>query len=361
MLAGRESSPGGAYADRRSGFTVPPPSGSGTSKVLPGVSSAIAADSLAPPPSPPTVTGAMPRPRGAALRTYGIAIAAAAIGGIISLALVKRQAPASGPTQPQTIIETVQVPVLVPAPSSDPTGKLRLIRIESEPPGASVSDHGTEVCMSTPCELVWRGDAARAERQLTVWKRGYKPALVTVTTGDEKVSAKLDAAPAGWQPTPAEVASSAYADRSAAVAASAAPSAVVSAAPSASALEPSAVDVAPTAATPAPSAAPAAPTPPAAPTVMRYEPGMSRPVLISGDDLVYSREAIAAKVEGTVIAKCIITTSGSVTNCRIVKGLPHMDEAVIAALSSRHYQPILYQGKPVNVDYVFPMKVAPPP
>jgi hypothetical protein len=72
---------------------------------------------------------------------------------------------------------------------------LRSIRVESEPSGASVSENGTELCMSTPCELVWKGDAAAAEHKLSLSKRGYKTAKVNVARSDEKVSTKLDIIP----------------------------------------------------------------------------------------------------------------------------------------------------------------------
>jgi outer membrane biosynthesis protein TonB len=56
----------------------------------------------------------------------------------------------------------------------------------------------------------------------------------------------------------------------------------------------------------------------------------------------------------------VVTTAGSLAGCRIVKGIPHMDEAVLAALAASRYQPVTYQGRPVNVGYVFPIKLALP-
>src|SRR5262249_42977088 len=77
---------------------------------------------------------------------------------------------------------------------------------------------------------------------------------------------------------------------------------------------------APAAGPPGASAA-AAPTP----TVLAYGPDMSQPRLLYSVDPVFPREAVVAKIEGTVIAKCTITTSGSLESCRIIKGLPFMD------------------------------------
>src|SRR6185503_15567771 len=146
----RTSEPKGVLA------AAPPPSGSSPSITTQAVAATIETDSLAPPPAPPTFTGAMARPRSTAYRTYAIATAAAVLGGGLTLMLAKRRTPDAAP--PQVIVTTVQVPSTA-APASDganASGQGRLVRIESEPAGASVSDRGTEVCMSTPCELFWK-------------------------------------------------------------------------------------------------------------------------------------------------------------------------------------------------------------
>jgi protein TonB len=72
---------------------------------------------------------------------------------------------------------------------------------------------------------------------------------------------------------------------------------------------------------------------------------------------VWPREALVAGVEGVMIAKCIITTGGTVQNCRILKTLPYMDKSLIDSLTSRRYSPVMYQGHPVAVDYVFTVRL----
>jgi TonB family protein len=208
--------------------------------------------------------------------------------------------------------------------------------------------------MSTPCELVFRGDAGKAEHRLILSKRGFRVATLTLLPADEKVSVKLESAPTDGPPGSPDTPPPAVAD------VKTTPAAATTAAPSAEPAAALAV-VAPPPAEPSaePSAKPTLAN--ARPEVMRFQDGMSRPVMISGHDVVYPREARLSKVQGTVIAKCVITASGSVTNCRIIKGLPHLDDAVLSALSSRRYQPIMYEGHPVSVDYVFPMKMVPPP
>lgn len=95
-------------------------------------------------------------------------------------------------------------------------------------------------------------------------------------------------------------------------------------------------------------------------TVLPYGPDMSQPKLVSSVDPVFPREALVARVEGTVIAKCTITTSGSLESCRIIRGLPFMDKPMLDALSQRKYTPVMYKGKPVAVQYVFSTHIVHP-
>lgn len=94
--------------------------------------------------------------------------------------------------------------------------------------------------------------------------------------------------------------------------------------------------------------------------VMPFGDGMTRPTLISKVDPTYTRDALNARVEGMFIAKCVITTAGELTRCRVVKPLPHMDQAVLSALSKWRYSPVLYQGKPTSVEYVISVRLVPP-
>jgi serine/threonine-protein kinase len=104
----------------------------------------------------------------------------------------------------------------------------------------------------------------------------------------------------------------------------------------------------------------ATPKPPAV-TVLPFGDGMSPPALESeGSPIRYTREALAAKVEGVMIAKCLISTTGAVQNCRVIKPVPLMQQSVLDSLTSRKYSPITYQGHPVAVDYVFTIRLVLP-
>ena len=95
--------------------------------------------------------------------------------------------------------------------------------------------------------------------------------------------------------------------------------------------------------------------------VLPFGAGMSPPQLLSaGVPLQYTYEAARARVSGTVIAKCTITREGDVENCRILRGLPFMDEAVLESLTSRHYRPVHFQGRAVSVSYTFHVKLQMP-
>jgi protein TonB len=92
-------------------------------------------------------------------------------------------------------------------------------------------------------------------------------------------------------------------------------------------------------------------------TVLPFMDGMTRPSVVSKVDPEFTREARDANVQGLILTKCVITTSGNLRNCRIVKGVPMMDQAVLKALSQWRYTPVLYQGKPVAVEYVIPVRL----
>ncbi len=94
--------------------------------------------------------------------------------------------------------------------------------------------------------------------------------------------------------------------------------------------------------------------------VLPFMDGMTRPELLSKVDPQYTREARDANVGGLILTKCVITTTGSLSRCRIVKGLPLMDQAVLSALARWRYSPVLYQGKPATVEYLIPVRLVPP-
>jgi periplasmic protein TonB len=87
---------------------------------------------------------------------------------------------------------------------------------------------------------------------------------------------------------------------------------------------------------------------------------MTAPTLVSGPDPEYSEKAIERGVEGLMVVKCVVTVAGTVHDCRVLKGLPYMDRAVVDALERRRYTPAALNGKPLEVDYTFKIRLALP-
>lgn len=97
--------------------------------------------------------------------------------------------------------------------------------------------------------------------------------------------------------------------------------------------------------------------PPTGEEVLPMDAGMTRPRLLAGPELRYTQEALAARVEGTMVVKCVITREGDAQDCRVLKGLPHLSESVRQALEARHYTPVTFQGRPVSVSYTFNVRM----
>ncbi|UQA59557.1 energy transducer TonB [Polyangium aurulentum] len=99
----------------------------------------------------------------------------------------------------------------------------------------------------------------------------------------------------------------------------------------------------------------------AVPAVVEVAPGLpARLVRKGGRFPSYTREALAARVEGTVLVKCVVGTDGALSNCRILKSVPHMDDAVLGAMATWRFEPIVSGGRPIAVDHVFTLRLVLP-
>ena len=88
--------------------------------------------------------------------------------------------------------------------------------------------------------------------------------------------------------------------------------------------------------------------------------GMTRPSPITQPAPVYTREASAARAQGTASVRCVITVEGMLKDCRIVNGVPFMDGAVLDALSRWRYSPVMFQGHAVSVYYAINLRLIAP-
>lgn len=64
---------------------------------------------------------------------------------------------------------------------------------------------------------------------------------------------------------------------------------------------------------------------------------------------VYPGDAMAGAVQGVVIAEVTIDTEGKVSNARILRGVPLLDQAALDAVRQWEYEPTLLNGVPVPV------------
>jgi protein TonB len=64
---------------------------------------------------------------------------------------------------------------------------------------------------------------------------------------------------------------------------------------------------------------------------------------------IYPEIARAARRDGTVILEAILDPTGRVTQLRVIRSVPLLDQAAIDAVSQWRYTPSLYGGRPVSV------------
>ncbi|MFL5353603.1 TonB family protein [Archangium sp.] len=89
-----------------------------------------------------------------------------------------------------------------------------------------------------------------------------------------------------------------------------------------------------------------------------FEPaGMTRPQKVSGREPQLTPEAKAERVRGTALVRCVVTREGRVTHCRLLNGLPYMDQELLEAVSSWRVTPVMAQGQPLDVDYTFVVRI----
>lgn len=95
--------------------------------------------------------------------------------------------------------------------------------------------------------------------------------------------------------------------------------------------------------------------------VLPFGEGMTRPECDrSLAPIEYTREALEAKVEGLLIVRCTIRVDGSVQNCQPIKGVPFMTDVALAQLAKWKCAPATFQGRPVNIDYFFNIRLVMP-
>ena len=80
------------------------------------------------------------------------------------------------------------------------------------------------------------------------------------------------------------------------------------------------------------------------------KPCATKPRPIQTPDPKYSKEAIAARLQGTVVLSLVVGTDGATHDLQVIKPLGKgLDEQAIATVSKWKFEPGIYDGKPVPV------------
>jgi protein TonB len=94
---------------------------------------------------------------------------------------------------------------------------------------------------------------------------------------------------------------------------------------------------------------PPPPPPPPAPAVqapLRIGGDLKAPALIERVDPEYPLLALRARVQGIVILETVVDRQGRVADVRVLRSIPLLDKAAIAAVQQWRYSPLLLNGRP---------------
>jgi TonB family protein len=93
--------------------------------------------------------------------------------------------------------------------------------------------------------------------------------------------------------------------------------------------------------------------------IVRFHDGgeMTRPVKLSGLNPVYPEAARSARIDGIVVLECVIGKDGSVSDVKMLRGLPlGLTESAIAAVKTWNFDPATLHGRPVEVLYILTVR-----
>jgi len=89
---------------------------------------------------------------------------------------------------------------------------------------------------------------------------------------------------------------------------------------------------------------------PVMPQRVRISQGVTKGLLIHKVEPPYPPLARAARIQGDVILKAIISREGNIQDLQLVSGHPMLVPAAIEAVKQWHYRPYLLNGQPVEVE-----------
>jgi len=98
---------------------------------------------------------------------------------------------------------------------------------------------------------------------------------------------------------------------------------------------------------------------------IRVGGAVKAPVQTAKVNPVYPAEALAARVSGVVILEAVIGVEGPVTDAKVLRSIPLLDQAAVDAVRQWQYTPTLLNGVPVpiimTVTVTFTLAPPPPP
>lgn len=89
--------------------------------------------------------------------------------------------------------------------------------------------------------------------------------------------------------------------------------------------------------------------PASTPTAVRVGGPITAPLKLVDVPPVYPPDAVAARITGVVTIEAVIDADGNVTSARVLKGVPMLDDAALAAVRQWKYTPTVVDGMPVSV------------
>jgi len=96
-------------------------------------------------------------------------------------------------------------------------------------------------------------------------------------------------------------------------------------------------------------AIPGLPPPPVPQEPVRIGGTIRQPLKVHNVDPVYPAIAQAARVQGIVIIEATLSPDGRISNARILRSIPLLDQAALDAVRQWQYTPTLLNGMPVPV------------
>jgi protein TonB len=91
---------------------------------------------------------------------------------------------------------------------------------------------------------------------------------------------------------------------------------------------------------------PPAPAPPVLQAPLRIGGELKAPALIERVEPEYPPIAVRAQVQGVVILEAVVDRQGRVEDVRVLRSIPLLDRAAIAAVRQWRYSPLLLNGQP---------------